>query len=527
MASILTVASLLILASGVAYTFSRYLWRKDVRPLPPGPKGIPFLGNVNDMPKPGVLECHHWLKHKDLYGPISSVTAMGQTFIIINDPDIAFELLRDRAAIHSSRPCPVFSGDMVGFAGATAMIPYNDTWKIHRKIITQVASSNKSIAAFDRAQEIESAHFLLNVLDSPEKLFKHLQNEAGSVVLRITYGYIAAHGADPLVEVAAQTMLDFSVSTVPGMWMVDYLPFLRYVPGWLPGTGFKKTARQMAMRLKQCTDQPYEWVKQQMREKRHTTSFVSEFIENTSTETEMEFIHKWAAMSLFLAGVDTTSSSLMIFFLAMMVYPEVQKKASEEIDHVIGRSRLPVAADRDKLPYIMAMVKETHRWHLVLPLGFPHSNIEQDIYRGYRIPKGSILLPNNWHFTHDPEVYPDPMAFKPERHLDTPTHKAEPDPRKFIFGYGRRICPGRYVADNALFITIAQSLAVFDITKPTENGKIVEPNVEFKPGTFSHPLPYRCSIKPKSKEHEDLIRAAELEHPWEESDATGLESVKW
>jgi hypothetical protein len=82
------------------------------QPLPPGPKGIPILGNVNDMPKPGMLECHHWLQHKDLYGPISSLTVLGQTFVIINDPDIAFELLRDRSAIHSSRPGQIFSGQM-------------------------------------------------------------------------------------------------------------------------------------------------------------------------------------------------------------------------------------------------------------------------------------------------------------------------------------------------------------------------------------------------------------------------------
>lgn len=86
---------------------------------------------------------------------------------------------------------------------------------------------------------------------------------------------------------------------------------MRYVPDWLPGTEFKKTAKQMAMRLKQCTDQPYEWVKQQMREKRHTTSFVSEFIGDVGIDADMEFIHKWAAMSLFLAGVDTVSASIL------------------------------------------------------------------------------------------------------------------------------------------------------------------------------------------------------------------------
>jgi hypothetical protein len=96
-----------------AYLVNRLVRSKNHgRPLPPGPKGIPILGNVNDLPKPGMLECHHWLKHKDLYGPISSVTVLGQTFVIINDAQIALELLRDRSAIHSARPHMVFSSEM-------------------------------------------------------------------------------------------------------------------------------------------------------------------------------------------------------------------------------------------------------------------------------------------------------------------------------------------------------------------------------------------------------------------------------
>jgi hypothetical protein len=119
------------------------------------------------------------------------------------------------------------------------------------------------------------------------------------------------------------------------------------------------------------------------------------------------------------------------------------------------------------------------------------------------------------------------MDFRPERHLETPTHKAEPDPRNFIFGYGRRICPGRYVADNALFITIAQSLAVFDITKVIRDGRTVEPEVKFEPGAISHPVPFECSIKPKSKAHEALIHAAQKEYPLEESNADELADIDW
>jgi hypothetical protein len=113
MANLLLSPVLLPGALVIVYFTIRYLQRGRVRLLlPPGPKGIPILGNVNDMPPPGMLECHHWLKHKDLYGPISSVTILGQTFVIINDADIAFELLRDRSTIHSSRPQQAFSGDM-------------------------------------------------------------------------------------------------------------------------------------------------------------------------------------------------------------------------------------------------------------------------------------------------------------------------------------------------------------------------------------------------------------------------------
>jgi hypothetical protein len=111
----LDTPTVLIVLLGVVVAYSiNYLARtnRNGRPLPPGPKGLPVLGNVNDLPKPGMLECHHWLQHKDTYGPISSITVLGQTFIIINDAQLALELLRDRSAAHAARPHMVFSSDM-------------------------------------------------------------------------------------------------------------------------------------------------------------------------------------------------------------------------------------------------------------------------------------------------------------------------------------------------------------------------------------------------------------------------------
>ncbi|KAF2124167.1 cytochrome P450 [Dothidotthia symphoricarpi CBS 119687] len=520
-----TTAGLTVLFGVIVFYSLSYLRSKNEKPLPPGPKGIALLGNVSDMPPPGTLECHHWLKHKDIYGPISSVTILGTTFVIINDAQMAFELLSNRSATHSSRPHQVFSCDMVGWNNSLAMSPYADSFKMHRKNIAKVASSNVALSVFDRIQEVEAAHFLLNMLESPEALFDHIRMEAGAVILKIAYGYTTKRGTDPLVDMAGKTMEEFAECTVPGRFMVDLMPFLKYVPEWCPGTGFKAKARKMAAQLERTSNQPYQFVKKQMRENTHKTSFLSQAIEKIGMDKELEFIHKWSAASLYLGGADTTVSSLMTFFLAMTVCPEVQVKAQEELDRVVGRGRLPVRSDLENLPYIVAIMKETHRWHPVAPMGLPHCSTAEDVFEGYRIPKGSLVIANIWWFTHDPAVYADPMVFRPERHLDTPTHKAEPDPRNWIFGFGRRVCPGRYVADNALFITIAQTLAVFNIEKFSENGKVVEPEVKFEPGIVSHPKPYRAIVKPRSAEHAELIKKAEQDFPWEESDAKELEKA--
>ena len=124
---------------------------------------------------------------------------------------------------------------------------------------------------------------------------------------------------------------------------------------------------------------------------------------------------------------------------------------------------------------------------------------------------------------HDPAVYANPHAFNPDRFMGT---QPEMDPRSFVFGWGRRVCPGRLLAQSSIFLTISKSLAVFDITKPLDaNGHIVEPNVQYIPGLVSHPAPFEATIKARSARHIEMILEVEKTHPYRGSSAKELEAI--
>ncbi|KAI1132575.1 cytochrome P450 [Nemania abortiva] len=498
-------------------------------PLPPGPKGLPLVGNVNELPKPGILVADHWLKHKKLYGPISSITILGQTIIIINDARLAHELFTKRLSRYSSRPKQVFASEMIGWEKTIGISPYNKRYQSMRKGLNRFINSNTAATKFYDIQHTESAHFLLHVLNSPENLHEHIRKTVGAGILKIAYGYTAeSHRPDILIDMVNDAMGKFSRAMVPGTFMVDVFPLLRKLPDWVPGAGFKKLAHQWASELSDVAEKPYAFVKHQMAQGRHKASFTSHLIEMGDTSKEGNDLSKWSAASIYSAGSDTTVASIGWFFLAMAIFPEVQERAQSEIDEIIGNGRVPTIADRGSLPYINAVVKETLRWHTVAPMGIPHQNTEDDVCEGYLIPKGSMLFANLWHFTHDPDVYQDPSAFKPERFLAVEGREAEPDPEKFVFGFGRRLCPGRFIAQDGLFLHVAQSLAVFSIEKPhdVEDEHGFQHELMFQEGAVSHPVPYKVTIRPRSFQHEKMIRALEETYPWQQSDTKVLEKMK-
>jgi len=189
----------------------------------------------------------------------------------------------------------------------------------------------------------------------------------------------------------------------------------------------------------------------------------------------------------------------------MALHPEIQKKAQEEIDRVVGNQRLPDFNDRQSMPYSDAIYREVMRIRPVFPLDLPHTSTEDDVYNGYFIPKGAVVFPNTWAMTHNEEKYSRPNQFIPERFLNE-QGELNDDSTVLAYGFGRRLCPGRHMASSTVWLTIASALATFNIHKSKDDtGSDEEVEAAYSDGAISHPH-FQCALSPRSNEAIRLIQ---------------------
>lgn len=331
-------------------------------------------------------------------------------------------------------------------------------------------------------------------------------------MMTMAYGLDIEPHDDPYIKAAHVALRALTGAAVPGRFLVDVIPALKYVPAWVPGATFKRKAAEWKLVIQEMIELPFAASKEAMANGIERPSFIASRLAAGDDEKDLaglELDLKQVSACMYATGTDTTRATCLMFMRAMLVNPDAQKKAQREIDAVVKPGHLPGFEDEEQLPYVTALIKETMRWWPVAPMGVPHCVTEDDVYCGYRIPSGSVVIANSWALLHDESIYPDPETFNPERFLlNGRLNPAVRDPLDIVFGFGRRSCPGRYMGWDSVFIMIASMLAAFDITKAIgADGKPIEP----PPGQISElvvtPKPFRCSIKPRSRAAAVLIRS--------------------
>ncbi|KAG8964853.1 hypothetical protein FRC05_003558 [Tulasnella sp. 425] len=196
-----------------------------------------------------------------------------------------------------------------------------------------------------------------------------------------------------------------------------------------------------------------------------------------------------------MAGTDTTQNTTRAFMFAMMLYPSVQEKIHAELDRIVGSDRPPTLDDQKDMPYLGAAVLEILRWNPSAVDGVPHAPLKDDIYDGYFIPKDTTVIFNTWGISRNTRYYSNPGNFDPERYL-----KAVPelDPREFVFGFGRRACPGIDLAYQIVWIMAASILWAFKLERERgDSTPLDNDSNRFDIGMLCTPVPFRCQITPR------------------------------
>ncbi|KAJ7088056.1 cytochrome P450 [Mycena belliarum] len=484
------------LAGALSVLLLRRLVQRKAASLPPGPSGWPLIGNVLDMP--AVAEWLTFAEWGAKWGAMCSVTLLGQPIVILNSAS-AMEDMDTKGAVVSTRPRLPMAGELLGYVQTLVLMPYGSRFRIFRKHFAKLLGTPGAVRPYIPLVEAETHRFLRRLLSKPDATLvsAHLRKLTGAIILRITYGIEVQEEEDPFITIIEKANDNFNAATAPGAFLVDVFPAMMYIPEFL--APFKRTGRRWAVGTKAMVEAPYLFTQRQMSAGIAPGSFVSSLLDHEEklTQEEMDDI-KHTAASLYGGGADTTAASLYAFFLAMVLAPDVQHAAQAEIDSVIGGGRLPVYADREQLPYVSAVVTELFRWHSVAPLGVPHAALEDTVVNGYFLPKGTLIIANLWNILNDPATYPAPAAFDPSRYLSASPQR---DPRTLCFGFGRRVCPGRELAEMSLFTCVATTLAVFDIAA----GEGPVPVHENTQGTISHPKPFDCVVRPRSERAVALI----------------------
>ncbi|CAA7261265.1 unnamed protein product [Cyclocybe aegerita] len=455
------------------------------------------MGNLFEL-----LCKHPWKEYarwaKKYNSDIISLHIPGVTFVILNNEEVVQDLFVKRAPIYSDRP-HVKLFDMLSLT--PRIFPFqnhDERWRNARKAFTlHVARENSSHTRLH--QLTASRRLVLRLLGTQDPPYD-VRLAAGDYILSAMYG-IPPHEQEEFVATANETVSLALELSFKG-FLVTIFPFLMHLPSWCPGPGLAMKMDRLVKYLDAMIRVPFQAVQADMATRRLKSSVTSRYLSsledyaNTPTE-ELNYMADVFGIA-YSAGADTVGALSNSFVLAMLLYPEVQRKAHVALETVL-RGRFPDFGDYEKIPYIDAIVQEVLRWNPVAPLGLLHASKEEDSYKDYVIPKGAICIANVWAMLHNEERYgPGADEFRPERFLNTDgaldLSRTNSDG---AFGFGRRKCPGASIAKEYLWILFATILSAYDIVDGTDkDGQALDcSKIQYASALISVPPEFHCRFR--------------------------------
>jgi len=437
--------------------------------LPPGPRPRPVVGNLFDV-QPVRCRCYQeWARR---YGPIMTVWLGSQPTVVVSTAELAREVLKthdqslaDRVRDRSSERFSRGGKDLI-------WADYGAHYIKVRKLCNLELFTPRRLEALRPIREdevtamVESVHRAVTAPGNEGKplvVKNHLSMVAFNNITRLAFGKRFVNAAGELDEQGRE----FKGIVTDGIKIGASLSIARYIPWlkWLTPAD-NEVFKAHGDRRDRLTVKIMEEHAKALKQRGAQQHFVDALFTlreqyDLSDNTVIGLL--W---DMITAGTDTTVISVEWAMAELVRNPRVQEKAQEELDRVVGRDRVLLETDFPNLPYLQALVKESLRLHPPTPLMLPHKASASVKIAGYDIPKGATVIVNVWAVARDPEVWDDPLEFRPERFLQENIDIKGADFRVLPFGAGRRVCPGAQLGINLVTTMLGHMLHHFSWSLP-------------------------------------------------------------
>uniref|UniRef100_A0A2P2MYI4 Flavonoid 3'-monooxygenase n=1 Tax=Rhizophora mucronata TaxID=61149 RepID=A0A2P2MYI4_RHIMU len=435
------------------------------RPLPPGPKPWPLVGN---LPHLGSMPHRSTADLAKTYGPLMHLRLGFVDAVVAASASVAAQFLKTHDANFSSRPPNSGAKHIAYNYQDLVFAPYGPRWRMLRKITSVHLFSGKALDEFRHVRQQEVA-LLTRALASggtaPMNLGQLLNvctvNALGRVVMgRRVFGDGSGCG-DPKADEFKSMVVE--LMELAGVFNIgDFVPALE----WLDLQGVATKMKKLHKRFDDFLTNIVEEHKMSGGSGPHVDllSTLLSLNDEGSKLTDTEI--KALLLNMFTAGTDTSSSTVEWAVAELIRHPLALAQVQRELDSIVGRDRLVSEVDLGELTYLQAVIKETFRLHPSTPLSLPRIANDSCEINGYYIPKGCTLLVNVWAISHDPEEWAEPLEFRPERFLpggEKPQADVRGNDYELIpFGAGRRICAGMSLGVRMVTLLTATLAHAFD-----------------------------------------------------------------
>ncbi|XP_072046817.1 cytochrome P450 2U1-like [Amphiura filiformis] len=423
---------------------ARY-YRDKLRNLPPGPMSWPIIGCLPQLIIVGfkTRSIYHSVTHlSDKYGPVCYIPLpFGMTVVLVTGHKAVYETLTSpkfdqRPPIsHSESPIELLNG--AGVLNSTG-----ELWQEHRRFSSTVLRSfGVGKRSFEHQIATESEYLMKEISSLQGKPFDPthiLSNAVSNVICSVVFGKRFEYD-DPEFKTLLHSLeeadqkVSFNLLRMMSPRLVSYLTSIPIFP-----KGPMPIIISVRRKLKEIVDKHRDTLdNENMRDYIDVYLKEMQTKKDQGTNTYLSDIELLAVVhDFFMAGTETTSTTLRWALLYMLMYPNVQKQVHLEMDSVVGRDSLPKLTDKPDLPYTVAVINEIQRFGIISNLAHPRYTKEDTDCQGFTIPKGCFVQPSLYSVTRDSSFWQDPDDFKPERFLDE-NGQVMKSPENMIFGAGK------------------------------------------------------------------------------------------